>query len=247
MQAQRSAPSRVLATQNVVIDRVFQGPDGIANGGYLAGRFGGPGPTRVVLRGPVPVERPVEAVRTDLGLTLVDGATTLMSASRCELTDPVERTMSSFDVDRLPGPADLDAHPFPSCFVCGPANAAGLRIVFKRTSGGVAANFTLPRTGSGQPAAHVSVAGALDCSSGWASYAPGEAGVLGTFDFAVLGSPTPGELLTVVAERGERDGRKRFARSSVFDSTGGLVGSASATWIDIPFPQSTAPTARLDG
>lgn len=236
MYEQRTIRSEVPSASTVTIHDRFRGPDGIANGGYLAGRFGGVGPTRVILHHPARVNRPLQTIPTRDGLRLLDGATQIMSTEPCSIPYPIESIPSSMEIGSLPDP-DLETHPFPGCFVCGPANERGLRIVFKRTDGGVAANFTIGAPGPDDPAAHVRIAGALDCSSGWAAYSPGEAGVLGTFEFAVLMDPDPDDQLTVVAEARQRTGRKRLARSSVFDSRGSIVGSASSTWIDIPMSQ----------
>lgn len=234
MHTQRTVAARAHGIATVSIDGQFQGPDGIANGGYLAGRFGGHGPARIVLRNPARVDTPLQAVRTHFGLTLLDGEAQIMNVEPCDAPDPVGVIPSAAEIDDLSTP-DLTAHPFPRCFVCGPDNEQGLRILFRKTGVGVAATFTLPVTEPVGLPPHVAIAGALDCSSGWAVYAPSEAGVLGTFEYVVLNEPEPGQQLTVVAERRDRSGRKRIAGSSVFDTTGALVGTALATWIDIPY------------
>lgn len=218
----------------VSIDGQYQGPDGIANGGYLAGRLGGRGPARIVLKSPARVGTPLQAVRTHFGMTLLDGGAKVATVDPCDAPDPVGWVPSAAEIADLPTP-DLTAHPFPRCFVCGPDNDRGLRIVFRETWAGVAASFTPTSTASPETSPHIGIVGALDCSSGWAVYAPGEAGVLGTFEFVVLNEPEPNQTLTVVAERRERIGKRRLAASSVFDSNGALVGSALATWIDIPY------------
>lgn len=218
-------------TSRVTIDRRFEGPEGIANGGYLAGLVGGRGPARVVLSHPTPIAASLQLRFDGHTATLSDGRRDLVTASPTRVPPAVRWAGSAADLDRLPIPEGLDAHPFPRCFVCGPANAEGLGLTFKRLDGAIGAVFRPTET---DPV--VSITGALDCASGWASYAPGEAGVLGTIEFAVVADAISSDQLIVIAEPGDHIGRTRTARSSVFSAAGDLVGTASTVWIDIPLP-----------
>lgn len=214
----------------------FAGPPGMANGGYVAGLMAGSGPARVVLRRPVPLDHPLTLEVGAHSARLRDGDTELTQASATKMPRPIGWTADAEILEELPDPAGAELHPFPRCFVCGPEHDTGLNLRMKRVDRGIGALFLPP---ADDPTGEVPlpyIVGALDCISGWASYAPGEAGVLGTIEFAVMSIPEPGEMLIAVAEAVSQEGRKRLARSTVRAMSGALIGVAAATWIDIPHP-----------
>ena len=120
--------------ESLLIDRRFCGPDGIANGGYLAGRLAPlvDGVPEVTLRRGTPLGRELRVRRVADGVNLYDGDTMLVTARA-----------SSLDVEP-PEPVSLDearaaarafprhvGHPVPHCYVCGTERVAGdgLRIL----------------------------------------------------------------------------------------------------------------------
>jgi hypothetical protein len=219
----------------------------MGNGGYVAGLVAGRGPARVVLRKPIPLEKTL-TLNTGRGiLTLHDEGTGLLEVTPIGVPDALAQPGSFDQIHKLPSYASLEQHPFPGCFVCGSLNAEGFGLEYKRVDDGVAASFTPPADGADRRVPSAYIVGALDCTSGWSAYDPGEAGVLGTIDFAVLADVEPGDRLVAVGRASGRDGRKRFASSSIYTDGGDLVGTATATWIDITHPGRQTTTAQTEG
>lgn len=237
------SPPSAPTTETVTIAARFQGPPGMGNGGYVAGLLGGAGPARVILRRPVPLERPLTMVSGGDATTLRDGAQLLAELHTGTTPDTLEDPGNLGAIERLPALAKVNEHPFPHCFVCGPLNPEGLRLAFKAVGDGVGASFIPPVAPSGDIPVEYLV-GALDCTSGWSTYVAGEAGVLGTIEYALSARPAPGERLVVIGHGESIDGQKRRARSSLYDSAGRVLGSAKATWIDIALPAPVSEGSR---
>ena len=112
---------------NLVVAERFCGPSGSGNGGYVAGRLAdfvrADGPVEVTLREPPPlgvdldVRDPGDG-RTTLGF----GGAVIAEARPAELAghlvDPVDHDAALAAMTRYTG---AQSHPFPECFVCGPA------------------------------------------------------------------------------------------------------------------------------
>jgi hypothetical protein len=77
---------------------------------------------------------------------------------------------------------------------------------------------------------------ALDCTSGFAvlPIPEGKAIVLGELCARIDDSVTPSEKCVVIGWLLQVDGRKRFAGSAVFSSSGRPVAVGRATWIEVP-------------
>src|SRR5690606_3903201 len=155
------------------------GPPGMANGGWVAGTVAahlGPGAVQVDLRAPTPLEKPLDLRAADDRATLSLDERVLVDAMRTP------------GAVRAPAPVDWPAgeaataacavhhaHPFPGCFVCGAARAAGdgLRIAPGPVPGGeglVAAVFA-PHPAHAGPSGRLpgpAVWAALDCPTAWA-------------------------------------------------------------------------------
>jgi hypothetical protein len=211
----------------IVIDERFNGPPGSANGGYtcgvLAAQVGEP--AEVTLRAPPPLGK---SLRFD-GERMWDGDTLVAEARRAELEleppEPVTFEAAERASHRYPGLAE---HAYPTCFVCGPERADGLRL------------FTGPVDDDGLFAApwrpsEVSrelVWASLDC--------PGAIGVgwdgrgdwlLGRMHGRVDDLPKLGERCVVVSWRLGSEGRKGFAGTALYGEHGRLLGLARQTWI----------------
>ena len=155
---------------------------------------------------------PVAAAVTDLTGGPVAAAVTLAEA---------EAGASAY-----PGHVD---HPFPGCYVCGPAHPDGLRIFPGPVGvGRTAAPFVAPAD-SCVP----TVWAALDCPGGWAVLAPGRPYLLGRITATVAALPTPGQRHIVVGELVSASGRKAEVRTALYDPHGRLLAAARATWIAI--------------
>ncbi|MFI6782779.1 hypothetical protein [Micromonospora sp. NPDC050276] len=211
------------------IESRYNGPPGSGNGGWSAGIFaaaaGGTAPVEVTLRRPPPLETE---------LTFVDG----------EVRDPagelVAEVRPAGAIDVVVPPVDLAAavaaaahypglveHPFPSCYVCGPQRADGLRIFPGRLPDGrTAAPFRVPERVSA-----ATVWAALDCPGGWAVLTPGRPYLLGRIAAVVAAVPSPGDECVVTGAMLRVDGRKALVHTSLYGPDGALLGAARATWI----------------
>jgi hypothetical protein len=228
-------------TDRIVVPARFHGPDGSANGGYIAGLLAAQavGLTEVTLRVPPPLDTPLDVRRGDQGIDLYDGATLVAQAV------PVD-----FDVV-VPAPVDVEtataasaayaglvAHPFPRCFVCGPERVDGLRIFPGRVPGrDVVAAPWLPAEEFADSKGVVReefVSAALDCTGGWSlEMNPGRPMVLGRFAVRVDRPVLVGLRHVVVGWPLAVDGRKLFAATALMTADGETLAVATATWLAI--------------
>jgi hypothetical protein len=238
--------------QPVVIDKRFCGPANSANGGYACGLLAGAveGSAEVTLRAPPPLGRPLQLARTSDGTAeLRDGATVLGTArgAHLEVTDvPTASFAEAEDASRRSPYAGSD-HKLPSCFVCGPARAAGdgLRIFVGpvaagsgRKAGTLAAAW-VPSAGLAGDDGRVRsefVWAALDCPSGFACVAATQLGIdelplLGRMSARVDARPRAGDRCVLTAWPIGRDGRKLFAGSALLGPEGEVLAVAQATWL----------------
>jgi hypothetical protein len=219
----------------MLIPARFNGPPGSGNGGWCAGVFavaagaraGGPA-YQVTLRLPPPLDTPME---------LRDGSVFAGPSLVAEVSGtadagggvPPVGPATAAEVSRdYPG---FTAHPFPTCFVCGPRRPAkdGLGIFpGLLPDGRTAAPWTVPDDVS-VPA----IWAALDCPGGWAVIATGQAYVLGRIAASVAALPAPGSECVVVGAAVETAGRKATVESTVYGPGGVRLATARATWIAV--------------
>ncbi|WP_199700858.1 hypothetical protein [Jiangella rhizosphaerae] len=223
----------------VTVRSRFRGPTTSGNGGYVAGvlaaRLGG-GPVTVTLRTPPPLETPL-TVRSsaDGGLDLVDGDTLVAAAAPAAEGDlvavpPVPVAEVAEISARYPG---FSAHPFPECFVCGPARSPGdgLRLFPGRVGDGRTA--CLWSVGADVAGAPEFVWAALDCPGGWSAPIEGRPMVLGRITALVSDVPSAGESCLVMGSFVATEGRKTWTDSTLYGVDGRLLGRARSTWIAI--------------
>ncbi|MBY8873469.1 hypothetical protein K7640_16665 [Micromonospora sp. PLK6-60] len=217
----------------MLIEARFNGPPGSGNGGWSAGIIAAGaglahGPAEVTLRRPPPLDTP---------LTLADGTahdpdgTVVAQVAPVPAfpveVPPVDRATAEAAAAAYPGLVD---HPFPGCYVCGPAHPTGLRIFPGRLPDGrTAAPLRAPAD-----VAPATVWAALDCPGGWAVIAPGRPYVLGRITVVVDRLPEPGDECVVVGAAVGGEGRKAQVRSALYGPDGALLGHARATWIALP-------------
>ena len=230
-------------SETLTISARFCGPPTSGNGGYSAGLLAGlldsQQPIEVTLRAPPPLDRPLCVTRGDT-FTLHADETLIAQAKPVALELPLARAPSlgeSIDaVSRYPG---FGKHVFPTCFVCGPARAAGdgLRIFAGPVAGTqlYAAPFTpdasLPCRGS-QLAPEI-VWAALDCPGYFACLA-GRPALLGRISAQLLDRPAPGTQCIVAAWALGHQGRKYQAATALYGAAGELYAYALQTWLLMP-------------
>jgi hypothetical protein len=220
----------------MLIPERFNGPPGTGNGGWCAGvfavaagaRVGGP-PVRVTLRVPPPLATPLE-LRD--GSVLAGGALVAEVATEAgPVGDGVPPVPLATAVEASKGYPGFTAHPFPTCFVCGPDRPGqdGLGIFpGVLPDGRTAAPWTVPAEVT-LPA----VWAALDCPGGWAAIARGQAYVLGRMTAQVDELPEPGAECVVTGAAVEIAGRKATVDSTVYGPGDRRLASARATWIAV--------------
>jgi hypothetical protein len=219
----------------LVVDPRFNGPPGSANGGYTCGLLAEAvgAPVEVTLRRPPPLARPLDVVRADGTVRLLDGETLVAEAVPGEVDldsppavglDEAERAAA-----RYPG---FERHAFPTCFVCGPdrREGDGLRIFAGPVPGRDV--FAAPWVAPDDVSPPV-VWAALDCPGAIAVGFPdrGET-LLGRFAVRIDRIPNRGEECVVVAWPLGEDGRKLYAGTALFSAAGEPLAVARATWIE---------------
>lgn len=232
----------------ITIDPRFCGPDDSGNGGYVCGLVageldGGPGgpAVAVTLRVPPPLATPLELTRGNAGATLRHGDTLVAEAAQVELdvapVAPVSAARAEAAEADYPG---LHTHPFPRCFVCGPARDRGDGLALRPGrladgSGRTACTWTPDPTladDRGTVPAEL-VWAALDCPGGWSAEIEGRPMVLGRMTARIADLPAVGERCVVMGRLLGGEGRKTWTASTVYGADGRELGRAHATWIAI--------------
>jgi hypothetical protein len=222
----------------------FHGPEGLANGGWLAGSLASffPGGTavEVTLRAPTPVDTPLSIESGDGRVRLLDGETVLAEAVLANASPlaapPVDWGAAGLAETNWTGWWE---HPLPTCFVCGHRSIGdGLRIFpgpVEGRPGTVASRWTPGPDLAGPdgvvPAEYVW--GALDCPTGWPHIRPGGVALLGRIVARVPGTVVAGEDYLVVGRVAGVDGRKLYGQAGVYDRDGAVVGASIGTWITL--------------
>lgn len=245
-------------TRSVTVDTRFNGPPGSANGGYtcglaaevMASRPAAGRAVEVMLRQPPPLGTPLTVDGdADGPITLRSGPDPVLTARWATDTPPtVDRDpVTLAEARRLAETFDMAtyraAHPFPTCFTCGPDRAPddGLRIFPAPVAGrGQVVAWpwtpTPSMTGEDGLVAPPVMWAALDCPSGSARFAHGTeafASVLGRMTAVVHRRPATDEPLVVAGWTVAEKGRKTEAASAVWSADGDLLAASATTWISL--------------
>lgn len=232
----------------LIIDARHNGPPGSGNGGWTAGVIAAalPAPdpgqvTEVTLRQPPPLDTTLTVREQPGGADVVDPEGKLIATAARRPDDiaavpAASRYEALAAASRYPGHG---AHHFPTCFVCGPKRADGLRIFPGRLADGrTAAPFVVPR-----PVSAVTVWAALDCPGGWTVIEAGQPWVLGRMAVAVDQLPEPEDECVVTGQAIRHEGRKALVRTTLYGPDEQLLARAEATWIALPPGIWTLPDA----
>lgn len=221
--------------ETITIERRYRGPADSGNGGYTCGTVAAlvdAPAAEVTLRLPPPLERPLRVVREGDEVRVVDGDRLVAEARPVDSVDVEPPAPVSFE-EAAGGQPD-PTHPFPDCFVCGPARRPGdaLRLLPKPVGDGrLAAVWRVTDEQSGR---NELVWAALDCPGAFAVDPGLERGVsvLGRLAAQVLDTPRAGERCVVLGwPLPGSEGRKLYAGTAVYGEDGRLLGKARATWI----------------
>ncbi len=233
-----------MTTSPLLVPARFNGPPGSGNGGYVAGllaaRRDPDGAATVTLREPPPLEVPM-VVLTEGGVTTASfGGAVIATAEPGEpASDPVGPVPFEDAAEAEGRYAGLTAHPFPTCYVCGPERPAGDGMGLRPGPVGGDGDRRVATTwvpgadqgGSDGPVATAFVWAALDCPGGWSSDIVARPMVLGRMTAAVHARPEVGDRCVVVGRVLRVDGRKTFTATTAYDGDGRVLGTAEATWI----------------
>jgi hypothetical protein len=237
-------------TEDLEIAERFCGPPNSGNGGYVCGRLAKnlSGTVSVRLKAPPPLNTALRREWTTDTARLLNGSTLIGEAktSLISLEPPSPPSLSQAEraAESYPG---FRSHPFPHCFVCGPARAAGdgLRIfpglLEDRTlhaAPWVPDQSLADDTGSVAPEF---IWSALDCPSAFAVFPVpvGMAIVLGELCASLVRDLAIGQPAVVSAWPITHEGRKRSSGSAIHTSDGKLVAVARAVWVEVPASQWT--------
>ncbi len=231
----------------LVIARRFRGPSGSGNGGYTCGVVAAfvdaPG-VEVTLRVPPPLDRALTVERAGPSVKVTDGTTLVAEAEPASVELAPPRAVSVGDARGAEGRyVGAERHPFPECFVCGPARdeADALRLRPGRVGEErlVAANWVpdaslADRSGVVEP--HF-VWAALDCPGAFAVELVGRGTrVLGRLAARIDRLPRAGEQTIVVGWPLGGEGRRQEAGTALLSGDGDVLAVARAVWIE-PRPQ----------
>lgn len=212
----------------MIIPSRFNGPPDSANGGITCGivatSMSAP-VVEVTLRRPPPLDT---MLRLDHD-GLYDGEHLVAEAGVGEVTiTPPEAVALEVARDARSGFRGNEGHPYPTCFVCGPARDDGLGLFPGPVGGDVVAVDWTPE--SSDP---VMVWAALDCPGGWSVDMPGRPMLLGRMACRIDELPAPGEPHVVQGWALGVDGRKVRTGSALYSATGQVLAVAQATWITV--------------
>ncbi|MDQ1710735.1 MAG: hypothetical protein QOE45_185 [Frankiaceae bacterium] len=222
----------------IVVAARFNGPAGSGNGGYTCGLVAAAYAlprAEVTLRRPPPLDTPL-AVRDD---GVYDGAHLVATAAEAPAADDTPRPdFPGYDAARAAREryAGLRHHPFPTCFSCGPAHLDGLGLAPGPVGEAHVATTWVPRADLADESGVVRreyVWAALDCPGAWALMQTDEAPiVLGRLAVEVTGTVRAGQPHVVTGWRArDREGRKHFAGTALYDAAGTPLAAGRATWV----------------
>lgn len=225
------------------IEKKFCGPPNSGNGGYVCGILGKhiDGVVEVTLRKPPPLD-------IDLSIEEVDGKLNLLSD-----TDLIATAKAASLEMNIPKPPTYEEatqfskqykgfseHYFPTCFVCGPKREHndGLRIFAgpssdKKMVASTWAPFDdlFDKQGLLKPEYYFA---ALDCPGAYAILEHHVSmKVLGRLTTKIVQPIRQGEKIIVIGWPMERDGRKHFSGTALFNKDGVLKAFAKAVWIEV--------------
>jgi hypothetical protein len=222
---------------NVIIGTGYNGPAGMAHGGYLAGLLAAQvaaDTVTVALRRPTPLETGLRVSVDDHGI-----AARLLDERDEPLAEALAGAIVVPAVPPVPYEEALDAaekyraaerHMFPGCFVCGPAREPGdgLRLEPGQVEEGLVA---APWTPEQVPEPQILWA-VLDCPGGLATGQIDPPLLLGTMTAQVTALPEAGERCVVMGLARSREGRKLHAATAAYGADGRLLGRAEQIWIE---------------
>jgi hypothetical protein len=222
----------------IVVAARFNGPPDSGNGGYTCGLVAAAYAlprAEVTLRRPPPLDTPLR-VEEDGVYDAEHLVATAADAAAAD--DPARPDFPGYDAARGAEQryAGLRDHPFPTCFSCGPRRPDGLGLAPGPVGDAHVATTWVPHATLADGDGIVETAyvwAALDCPGAWALMQTDEAPiVLGRLAVEITGNVRAGQPHVVSGWRAEeREGRKHYAGTALYDAAGTLLATGRATWV----------------
>ena len=220
----------------------FNGPLTSGHGGYCSAVIGEfvDGTPEVTLRSPVPLETPLDIVRDDGVVSVLDGENLVAEAKQApeldpEVPDPVSAEEARDAAGRYRGAPD---GMFGNCFVCGRGRDDALGVFAGAVDGRevVASPWTPPEWTADEQGQVLPkfVWSVLDCPTYFALY-PGEelpVSFLGRMTAQIDGPVAAGTEHVVIGWPIETDGRKGLAGAAVLSPEGAPLAVARVLMIE---------------
>lgn len=225
----------------LTVEARFCGPPGCGNGGYVCGLIGAALDRTVTVRlnRLVPLDVPLQLVSSgdDEWRLLHEGqgiARVRADTLQLEVPAPPGYVQA---LDATLHYRGFDNHPYPGCFVCGPARGRGdgLRIFAARLPGSsIACAAWMPDAslaGKDGKVAPEFIAAALDCPGYFALDAGPGGWLLGEYTAHVDRCVHVDEPCVVIGWPLGSEGRKHVVGTALFDEDGELAAMARGVWI----------------
>jgi hypothetical protein len=218
----------------MIIWKRFNGPPDSGNGGHTAGLVAAhlrADAVEVTLRQPPPLETALTVTTDQDSVTVRHGDTVVATARPVnpddpDLTEPVPAVTFQQAQETSRAYPGFASHPFPTCYVCGPARDDGLRLFPGRLPDGrTATPFLVP-----DDVATTTVWASLDCPGGWAVGVESRPYVLGRITARIDRLPEPGSHCVVTGALLAEAGRKAHVATTLWYDNQPLA-AARATWI----------------
>jgi hypothetical protein len=233
-----------MPNREIVIDPAFEGPPGVAHGGYACGILAPDlaADAEITLRRPVPLGKVLRVAPDNGGLTLCDGEDVIAEGAPTRLDDrtPEPPAFAQALAATLSFPG-LRTHPYPRCVACGTGrtDALALRIF----PGPLAARDLVAAvwypggdaTSNGTLRPEFAWA-ALDCPGGWAAMHFAKVdrpAVLGRMAARLSPAIDAQSAYIVVGWLAGVSGRKLTAGSALYSRAGAVLGFSRQTWLTL--------------
>ena len=226
--------------RQLLIDKRFCGPPNSANGGYTAGLLAAnlPFQPEVTLRQPPPLNQSLELKWDDHHATLTNGGVLIAEAKVTDFQLTVPKAVSYADAVKY-GLNGQTASPFsyiPHCFVCGVERTPGdgLRIFPGPISENKVVTNWIPAANLGDTNQSVQLPflwAALDCPGIWAVQDFSNYYLLGRMAAKSIIPVKTNQPHTVSGWVIQKEGRKVFTGTAIYNETGEVCAMAKGTWI----------------
>lgn len=228
---------------DLTVPQSLCGPPDCANGGLVSGLLARsmPGTVEVTLRRPVPLDEPVIMERIGPAKLIRRGHEVLALAQPADpLPDPPPAPSWAEALEATACRPPAECHPFPTCFVCGPArmgtDSLGIRPGPIRGGRAVAAPWIPdPILGEDDLLPRELVWAALDCPGGFAAILGQRPRpvVLGRISAQLRADVPVGRPLIVQGWRVAVEGRKHVVGTAIHTLDGDCLAVARAVWFEV--------------